>query len=313
MRCFLLFTAGCLMISAALFAQSDPVVVTRQDLIDMAEAGLPATLMIKTIEGADEVPTLQPAEVAELAKSGVPAEALEAVLDRRRVLQLTKRPEPEIDLSRRRVRVSARLENNKKWFRRFGRNGEPLAVYWAARIEGDAARSGLQCPRESLCVCSDADGKPICIDPSADAYSERFDCVRVVEMGFGGSSDIFDFHLAASPKQVRVYPFVLVEEKNGERYMEAWQTSASPRGEGDQERRPGYAAISPAESNDFTAELELALELVGSAQTDFRIETTRFDNRDPRVGVVAGAVAVGAASENELLPNMPSGCFVPRN
>ena len=66
------------------WAQQTLVIVTKEDLVEMTQEGLPESLIIKAVESADRVPTLQPKELTELVAKGVSTNVLEAAIERRR-------------------------------------------------------------------------------------------------------------------------------------------------------------------------------------------------------------------------------------
>ena len=82
MRGFLQLILLAAALASIAWAQAERVVLTQEDLVRMAETGLPASLIVKVVESADEVPVLQPQDITDLAAKGVPVDAREAIVAR---------------------------------------------------------------------------------------------------------------------------------------------------------------------------------------------------------------------------------------
>ncbi len=288
------------LLSAAAAAQTPPstekITVTQQDLLDMTEAGLPTSLIVKTVRAAMEIPALNPRDLISLRRLGVAPEVLEAVVERGLAAAPAEEPvEPVEPVGKRRVRVSARLESKRSWYKKpFGGGEGGFAVYWAVQLVGEgAAVEG--CPREPICWCSDSIGNRTCSDPDEELWREYLACHRVVEMRPDEGAAVFDFELTGpTPEEIRIAPLVMVRERDGSMRLEAWSSSGLG---------PTYAALTPGAAGGFTAELELLLETSGS-RADLQISTSRFEatgDSRPRRGV-RGVIELRPAAGVDLLP-----------
>ncbi len=66
--------------------------------------------------------------------------------------------------------------------------------------------------------------------------------------------------------------------------------------------------MSPGNSRDFTAIIDVGLELRGSAETDFRLLVTQFDNRDSSAEPPPQPVGIGTEAAKDFLPERLSEC-----
>lgn len=287
---------------------SERVVVTRQDLIEMTDAELPTSLIVKAVRAADAVPSLQPNDLISLRRLGVAPEVLEAVVERGSAEPRAAEPEsvapdppeaeplagePAASPGKRRMRISARLESKRGWLRNpFGSSGdEGFAVYWTVSLEGEGARiSG--CPREPICWCADSIGQKTCSELGDELWDDWLSCHRAVEMRPGETVEVFDFEVeGGAPEAIRVAPLAMVRARDDSMRLEAWSNEVLG---------PAYLAIEPKGAETFDGEWELLLTAAGS-KTDLRISTTRFETPgDAGSGENPGRIR--PASGSDLLP-----------
>ena len=278
-------------------AAAERVVVTRQDLLEMTEAGLPVSLIVKTVRNADEVPALQPLDLISLQRLGVAAEVLEAVVEHggrsaEDESAVRARPASPADAPRR-IRVSAKLDSKRRWFKNpFSSDEGVLTIYWAVALDGPGA-AVADCPREPICWCANSIGEKTCSQPDDKLWSRYLACHRAVEMTLGEGVEIFDLQLTGSaPSEIRVIPFVMIRERDDSLRLEAWSSI---------DHGPSYLAVEPGEATSFDAEWNLALDDAGS-RTDFRVVSSRFDAEgDSQPG--RRVTRIRPASGAELLPS----------
>jgi hypothetical protein len=110
------------------WAQAERVVLTQDDLLRMADTGLPASLIVKVVESADEVPVLQPQDITDLASKGVPVEALEAVVTRKARAAPSERAAAPTSANRR-VDITATIDQRRSLLRGFQKDSAAFAVY----------------------------------------------------------------------------------------------------------------------------------------------------------------------------------------
>ena len=274
-------------------AAQDRVVITKADLLRMTDTGLPVSLIVKTIESADELPVLQPADLTELASKGVAPEVLEAVVERKRPgaseEQVSEGPE-----GFRRVRVIAQIKKKRMFFGVISSGNDSLAVYWAvAALDGEGRPLPVsECPREPACWCSTEAGESTCAKPGNAAWDRRFSCFQAVEMTPEESLEILDLEPPESAVEVRVYAFYMARDKSGAIFMEPFQSESGA----------AYLMIDPRRSRDYSAEASLALAVGRGAYTRLSLAVRRFDDRDR---------GVSSAPDHLELAALPDD-FVPR-
>ena len=296
------------------------VVVTRQDLIDMTDADLPTSLIVKTVQAADEVPNLQPADLISLRTLGVAPEVLEAVVghaspappasepsavpdpatepapSEQGPAAVSKAPEapPAAVPDRRRVRVSARLESKRGWLRNpFGSSDDGgFAVYWAVSVDGEGT-SVAGCPREPICWCADTIGQKTCSQPGEKLWNDWLVCHRAVEMQPGKAVEVLDFELQGpNPKAIRIAPLAMVRMRDDSMRLEAWSNEILG---------PAYLSIEPRDdARRFDGEWELLLT-AGGSKTDLRVSTSRF-SRGSEAPRADSPGRIRPASGVDLLP-----------
>ena len=208
---------------------AEKVVVSRQDLLEMTEAGLPVSLIVKTVRNADEVPALQPLDLISLQRLGVAPEVLEAVVEHGSA-SAENQPATDTKASAssagpRRIRISAKLDSKRRWFNNpFGSDEGTLTIYWGVALDGSGA-AVADCPQEPICWCADSIGEKTCSQPDEELWQRYLSCHRAVEMTLGEGVEVFDFELTgAQPSEIRIMPFAMVRERDDSLRLEAWSS-----------------------------------------------------------------------------------------
>ncbi len=288
---------GALVLSGLAAAQ-ERVVITKADLVRMAETGLPVSLIVKTVESADELPVLQPSDLTELAGKGVAPEVLEAVVERKRpgVSEARRSDLPEVF---RRVRVNALVKKKRALFGMMSSGGDSFAVYWAvAALDGQGRPLAVgSCRREPACWCATAAGDSTCAKPGGAAWDERFSCFQAVEMTPNETAEILDFEPPVGAETIRVYAFYMARDKSGAIFMEPFQSRSSA----------AYLEIDPRGSRDYSAEADLTLEIGRGADTSLALTVRRFDDRDRGVSSAPDHIEISTLAEDFV----PSVCVAP--
>lgn len=251
----------------------------------MADTGLPASLILKVIETADEVPVLQPSDITDLAQKGVPYEALEAVVARR------SRPNtPVVSAAesaapiKGRIDVTATLEQRKGLMGAMRRGSDAgFAVYWgAAALDADGKPLAIKsCTKQPACWCVSEAGERTCVAPSEPAWAARFSCFEAAEMRPGEAATILSIDAPAGMAELRVYPFYMVQDKAGSMRLSSWD---GPRG-------AAYLSVEPSSTSDYAAEAGLTLSLGRNARTNLELPVRRFDAGGGRPGT-AGRIGI---------------------
>ena len=275
----------------------------------MVETGLPASLIVKTIESADEVPVLQPADLTELAAKGVPTEALEAIVERK-IAGPTPTPEatPEPDESpradtppegSRRVRVTAQIKKRRRMLGLMSSGGDTFAVYWALAAldeKGRPLRVGA-CRREPACWCATAEGDSTCAKPGNRAWDERFSCFQAVEMPAAGSVEVLDLEPPDGAEALRVYAFYMARDRSGAIFLEPFRSGAAAT----------YLEVQPRGSRDYSAEADLTLEIGRGADAGMALAVRRFDDRDRGVSSAPDHIELSSL-DDDFVPDV---CVAP--
>jgi hypothetical protein len=284
-RCLQLLVL-CLTLATALLAQGERVVLTQDDLLRMADTGLPASLILKVIETADEVPVLQPSDITDLAQKGVPYEALEAVVGRR------ARPNSSTTVTatesivpvKGRIDVTATLEQRKGLMGAMRRDSDAgFAVYWgAAALDADGKPLPVEsCTKQPACWCVSATGERTCAAPAEPEWAARFSCFEATEMQPRQAATILSIDAPTGMAELRVYPFYMVQDKAGSMQLTSWD---GPRG-------AAYLGVEPSSSSDYAAEAGLTLSLGRNARTNLELPVRRFDAGGGRPGT-AGRISI---------------------
>lgn len=264
------------------WAQAERVVLTVDDLLRMADTGLPASLVVKVIESADEVPVLQPQDITDLAAKGVPVEALEAVVARKGRIAAGA-PAGAVAPARaaaanRHVNITATLDQRRGLLSGFQRGGSTaFAVYWGAAAL-DAAGSVLpieSCPKQPVCWCVSATGEKTCIGENEPDWRQRFSCFQATEMAPGEAMPIFSLDAPRGTAELRFYPFYMVQEKSGAVRLASWDSAGGS----------AYISVEPKASDSYTAEAGVSLTVGRNAKTDLTIPVRRFDADGERPGI----------------------------
>jgi hypothetical protein len=286
------------------WAQAERVVLTQADLLRMADTGLPASLIVKVIESADEVPVLQPRDITDLAGKGVPVEALEAVVARK---GRTVAGEPVASAApapagpaHRRINVTATLDQRRGFLGGFQKGGEEaFAVYWGAAAL-NAAGSVLpieSCPRQPACWCVSAGGEKTCAAESEPAWRQRFSCFQAAEMAPGEALPVFSLDVPQGTAELRVYPFYMVQEKGGAVRLASWDSAGAP----------AYISVEPTGAESYTAEAGISMTVARNAKTDLTMPVKRFDSAGERPGL-SGRITIKPL--NALTTPLPLACKV---
>lgn len=264
------------------WAQAERVVLTTEDLLRMADTGLPTSLIVKVIESADAVPVLQPQDITDLAGKGVPVEALEAIVARKGrsapSASAAADSTPRTTAVRRRVAVTATLEQRKGLLGTFQKGGaEAFPVYWGAAAL-DAAGSVLpveSCPRQPACWCVSATGEKTCTAENEPDWRERFSCFQAIEMAPGDTMSVFSLDAPQGTSEWRFYPFYMVQEKSGAVRLASWDSAGGS----------AYVSVEPSGSEAYSAEAGISLTVGRNAKTDLTIPVRRFDADGERPGM----------------------------
>ena len=250
----------------------------------MAETGLPVSLIVKTVETADELPVLQPSDLTELVAKGVAPEVLEAIVERKRpaasepspaaepTAEPTAEPAVERPETYRRVRVTAQIKKKRKLFGMVSAGGDSFAVYWAvAALDAEGRPLRIDsCRREPACWCSTAAGESTCARPGGEPWDRRFSCFQAVEMIAGEAAEVLDIEPPRPAETLRVYAFYMARDKSGAIFMEPFRSGAAG----------AYLAIDPRGSRDYSAEAVLTLEIGRGADAGMELTVRRFDDRE---------------------------------
>ncbi len=259
----------------------------------MAETGLPVSLIVKTVESADELPVLQPADLTKLASQGVAPEVLEAVVERKRLgtyeKRLSGRPE-----AFRKVRVTAQIKKKRLFFGVISSANDALPVYWGvAALDGGGKPLPVDgCVRESACWCLTATGEGTCAKPGGQAWDQRFSCFQAIKMKQDETVEVLDMAPPEAAAEIRVYAFFMARDSSGAVYMEPYGSEIGP----------AYLSISLHGSRDYTAEAHLSMEVGRGTDTTTSLAVRRFDDRDR---------GISSAPDYIELSAMPSD-FIPK-
>lgn len=288
------------MIAAALtsiaWAQAERVVLTQDDLVRMADTGLPVSLIVKVIESADEVPVLQPQDITDLAGKGVPVEALEVVVARKG--RTAPSESAAAGPAQRRVNITATLDQRRSLLGGFQRGGgDAFAVYWGAAAL-NAAGSVLpieSCPKQPACWCVSATQEKTCAAENEPAWRQRFSCFQATEMAPGDAMPVFSLDVPQGAAELRIYPFYMVQDKGGAVRLASWDSAGSP----------SYISVEPTGSESYTAEAGISLTVARNAKTDLTMPVKRFDAGGERPGLNGRITVKGL---NALTTPLPQSC-----
>ncbi len=272
----------CATLAASSLAQSERVVLTQEDLLRMADTGLPVSLIVKVIESADEVPVLQPEDVTSLAQKGVPVEALEAVVARKVRVAPSNSSASEF-IAKGSVIVTATLEHRKGLLGSMKKDSAAFAVYWgAAALDADGKTMPVKsCTKQPVCWCVSATGEKTCVSPGEAGWGERFSCYEAMEMEPGQNIAILSLDTPEGMAELRVYPFYMVQDKDGAMRLTSWDADGTA----------AYLSVEPSGSSDYVAEAGLILSVGRSASTDLDLPVRRFASSGSRPGA-AGRIAI---------------------
>lgn len=273
----------CITLASAALAQSERVVLTQDDLLRMADTGLPLSLILTVIETADEVPVLQATDITDLAQKGVPVEALEAVVARRARFAPSG-ASPEAVVAKGSISVTATVDQRKGMLGAIRRGSDAgFAVYWgAAALDADGKTLPVEsCTKQPACWCVDATGEKTCAAPDEPAWAAKFSCFEATEMAPGQATTILSIDSPAGMAELRVYPFYMVQDKDGAMLLTSW----------DADRGAAYLSVEPRSSTNYAAEAGLTLSVGRNASTNLSLPVRRFDSGGDRPGT-AGRIAI---------------------
>jgi hypothetical protein len=279
-------------------AQAERVVLTQEDLLRMADAGLPSSLIVRVIESADEVPVLQPQDITDLAAKGVPVAALEAVVARRRRTASRERAAAPAS-AKRRVNVTATLDQRRGLLGSLQKGPEIFPVYWgAAALNAEGSVLPIEsCAKQPACWCVSASGEKTCAAENEPAWRQRFSCFQATEMAPGETMPIFELDAPQGTAELRIYPFYMVQEKSGAVRLAPWDSGGSS----------AYVSVEPRGSESYTAEAGMSLTVARNAKTDLTLPVKRFDADGERPGM-GGRISVQTLSLSATL--LPQSCEV---
>lgn len=272
------------MLTPIAWAQAERVVLTQEDLLRMADTGLPTSLIVKVIESADEVPVLQPQDITDLASKGVPVAALEAIVARKgRATPSEQAAAAPAAPANRRINITATLDQRRSLLGGFQKGADAFAVYWGAAAL-NAAGTVLpiaSCPKQPACWCVSATGEKTCAAENEPAWQQRFSCFQATEMAPGEPVNVFSLDAPQGTTEVRFYPFYMVQEKGGAVRLESWDSDGSST----------YVSVEPRGSQSYTAEAGVSLTVGRNAKTDLTMPVKRFDADGERPGM-SGRISV---------------------
>ena len=276
MRGFLQLILLATALTSIAWAQAERVVLTQDDLLRMADTGLPVSLIVKVIESADEVPVLQPQDITDLAGKGVSVEALEAVVARKSRTAPSERAAAPASANRR-VNITATLDQRRSLLRGFQKNSAAFAVYWgAAAIDAGGAVLPIEsCPKEPACWCVSASGEKTCTAENEPSWQQRFSCFEATQMAPGDAMTVFSLAAPQGTTELRFYPFYMVQEKSGDVRLASWDSAGSS----------AYVSVEPRGSESYTAEAGISLTVGRNAKTDLTLPVKRFDANGERPGI----------------------------
>lgn len=296
---------GRILIAAALtsiaWAQAERVVLTQDDLVRMADTGLPVSLIVKVIESADEVPVLQPQDITDLAGKGVPVEALEAVVARKgRTAPGAAPAAPAVSAAPagRRVNITATLDQRRGVLGGLQKGAaDVFAVYWgAAALNAEGSVLPIEsCPKQPACWCVSASGERTCAAENEPAWRQRFSCFQAIEMAPGAAMPVFSLDAPQGTAEVRVYPFYMVQEKGAAVRLASWDSGGAP----------AYLSVEPRGAESYTAEAGISMTVARNAKTDLTMPVKRFDVDGERPGL-SGRITVKGL--NALTTPLPQSC-----
>jgi len=286
------------MLTSIAWAQAERVVLTQDDLLRMADTGLPVSLIVKVIESADEVPVLQPQDITDLAGKGVPVEALEAIVARKgRTVPSEPAAAAPANPANRRVNITATLDQSRSLLGGFRKGSDAFAVYWgAAALNAAGAVLPIEsCPKQPACWCVSASGEKTCATENEPAWRQRFSCFQTTEMAPGEAMPVFSLDAPQGTTEVRVYPFYMVQEKTGAVRLASWDSDGSS----------AYVSVEPRGSQSYTAEAGISLTVGRNAKTDLTMPVKRFDADGERPGM-SGRISVQTLTM--LTTPLPQSC-----
>ncbi len=278
MRGFLQLILVAAALTSIAWAQAERVVLTQDDLLRMADTGLPTSLIVKVIESADEVPVLQPQDITDLAGKGVPVEALEAIVARKgRTVPSERAAAAPTTPSNRRVNITATLDQHRGLLGGFQKGSDAFAVYWgAAAINAEGVVLPIDsCPKQPACWCVSASGEKTCAAENEPAWQQRFSCFQATEMTPGEAMPVFSLDAPQGTTELRFYPFYMVQEKSGAVRLASWDSAGSS----------AYVSVEPRGSESYVAEAGLSLTVGRNAKTDLTMPVKRFDADGERPGI----------------------------
>lgn len=275
------------------WAQAQRVVLTQDDLLRMADTGLPPSLIVRVIESADEVPVLQPQDITDLAAKGVPVEALEAVVARKgrtAPSAAAAAPTPAI----RRVNITATLDQRRGLLGGMQKDSAGFAVYWgaAALDAGGAVLPIESCPKQPACWCVSASGEKTCAAETEPAWRQRFSCFQAAQMAPGEAQTVFSLEAPQGTAELRVYPFYMVQEKTGAVRLASWDSAGAP----------AYVSVEPRGAQSYTAEAGISMTVARNAKTDLAMPVKRFDADGERPGLSGRITVKGLTALTTPLP-----------
>jgi hypothetical protein len=263
----------------------DRNVITQEDLIRLSKEKVGDALIVELVKAADELPNLTPQDVIELRQTGVSANVLTAVIQRRNTTVAAK-PEIAGQPKRRRIRVAAVLEPQRRaiWNRIQEKDKvEEIQVSWGLQADSWDDRSPLDlkaspnCPQESFCRSRDAESGRCLeeVEAGSSAWKERFGCYADAKLTkFGAEYQVFEVDLPETAADASIVAFF----REGADLV-PWFTRGAENSNGD--RVPGQVRLQLFGSNDFDLDLQVKLLMSpGGFVQDLQVGQCQVVNRD---------------------------------
>ena len=298
MRGFLQLILIATALTSIAWAQAERVVLTQDDLLRMADTGLPVSLIVKVIESADEVPVLQPRDITDLASKGVPVEALEAVVARKGRAAPSEQAAAPTSANRR-VNITATLDERRGLLGVLQKDSAAFAVYWgAAALNAEGSVLPIEsCAKQPACWCVSATGEKTCAAENEPAWQQRFSCFQAADMAPGDTMTVFSLDAPQGTTELRFYPFYMVQEKGGDVRLASWDSAGSS----------AYVSVEPRGSESYTAEAGISLTVGRNAKTDLTLPVKRFDADGERPGI-SGRISLQTLTMS--ITPLPQSCVV---
>jgi hypothetical protein len=261
----------------------DRNVITQDDLVRLSKEQVGDALIVELVKAADELPNLTPQDVIELRKAGVSANVLTAVIQRRNST-VTAKPEITGQPKRRRIRVAAVLEPQRRslWSRVQERDKvDEIQVSWGLQAKSWDDRAPLDlkaspnCPQESFCRSRDPESGR-CLEEAAagsSAWKERFGCFADAKLTkFGSEYPVFEVDLPSTVSDATIMAFY----REGAE-LAPWFARSDDKGD----RVPGQVRLQLFGSNDFDLDLQVKLLMSpGGFVQDMQVSQCQVVNRD---------------------------------